>query len=186
MTAEPQAAGIPERVADDVGYLLYRLGGEARRRYTDAAAALGMRPAHHPVLAYLDLNGARAQSEIADALGVDRAALVGVLDELEAAGWAERRRDPADRRRHAVEITAAGRAASQQACAAAEATAEALLGPLEGPEREQLRGLLRRLAAYHDPHCPLPAALDEGAQEPAAYTANACSPSRATSSRSTT
>ena len=56
-----------------------------------------------------------------------------------------RARDPGDRRRHLVELTAAGRRAWRGAWQAAEQAEEDLLSPLLPAEREQLHEHLERL-----------------------------------------
>ena len=48
------------------------------------------------------------QRQISDQLGLDASAVVEVLDILEAASMVKRRRDPHDRRRHAVVLTERG------------------------------------------------------------------------------
>ena len=63
-----------------------------------------------------------------------------MLNDLEAAGHVERRRDPADRRRHIVEMTQAGRKALAAADRAMESLEEDVLGALvargaRGPAR---------------------------------------------------
>lgn len=67
-----------------------------------------------------------------------------LLNELETLGYAERRRDTADRRRHVVEITPAGRKVFERGVHAREAIEDEVLGALDGEEREQLRTLLTK------------------------------------------
>ncbi len=67
-----------------------------------------------------------------------------LLNDLEAAGHVERKRDPADRRRHIVEMTPAGQKALAQAERAVEGLEDEVLGSLTPDERETLRALLGR------------------------------------------
>jgi hypothetical protein len=78
---------------------------------------------------------------------------VTLLNDVEAAGWAERRRDTEDRRRHVVDITEAGREALFRAERALDGLEEDVLGDLSPDERETLRDLLSRALAA----APVPA-----------------------------
>ena len=91
------------------------------------------------------------QATIADALGYDRSWLVGLLDELEEDGSIERRRDPADRRRHLVSLKPAGRKKLARLRAISQQVEEAFFAGIEPAKREALHALLRELAAHHDP-----------------------------------
>jgi DNA-binding MarR family transcriptional regulator len=70
-----------------------------------------------------------------------------LLNDMEAAGHVRRTRDPADRRRHIVEITEEGREALERADAALNTVEDQVLGPLNPDERETLRVLLGRALA---------------------------------------
>jgi DNA-binding MarR family transcriptional regulator len=70
-----------------------------------------------------------------------------LLNDIEAAGWAERRRDAEDRRRHVVDITPSGREALFRAEIALDGLEEEVLGTLSPDERETLRDLLFRALA---------------------------------------
>jgi DNA-binding MarR family transcriptional regulator len=67
-----------------------------------------------------------------------------LLNELEDLGYIERRRDPADRRRHVVELTDAGRVALERAERAQEGLGDELFAALSDEERATLRSLLSR------------------------------------------
>jgi DNA-binding MarR family transcriptional regulator len=67
-----------------------------------------------------------------------------LLNELEAAGLAERRRDAHDRRRHIVTISPAVRQALERADRALESVEDEVLGALSAEERATLRRLLAR------------------------------------------
>ncbi|MCQ9352494.1 MarR family transcriptional regulator [Corynebacterium sp. 153RC1] len=55
-----------------------------------------------------------AQRTVAQALAVDPSEVTYIVDRLEQRGWVRRRQDPADRRRHALSSTKAGRAAHEE------------------------------------------------------------------------
>jgi DNA-binding MarR family transcriptional regulator len=83
----------------------------ARRMQTDADAELvssGLRARHVIALTLLRDHGEQNQSDLAATLGLDPTNVVALLNELEADDLIERRRSPADRRRHTVSLTAAG------------------------------------------------------------------------------
>lgn len=97
--------------------------------------------------------GAMSQRDLAAAMEIDPSQLVAILNELEADGLAERRRDPADRRRHIVEITEAGAAALGRIDTAVGEAERELFGDLTEAEQAVLRGLLDRVVvdpAHHE------------------------------------
>ena len=122
--------------------LLPRLAKQILRRGNEEL--LGMPPKLLLALAYLSDRHGAPQQELADGLGIDANMVVLLLNELEAQGYAERRRDPEDRRRHRVEITRAGRDALDRTEAARQTIEEEILGELTDEERATLADLLSR------------------------------------------
>ena len=105
---------------------------------------LGMRLRQFLVLSYLSRQEQARQQDLCETLMLDANNCVLLLNELETLGWTERKRDPEDRRRHVVVITAEGTAALKRARKAQETLEDEMLAALDGEEREQLRGLLRK------------------------------------------
>jgi DNA-binding MarR family transcriptional regulator len=134
-------------------FLLKRLGFAVKERSHAAFEGTGLQPQHHAILSLLDEGARETQGTIADALGYDRSMLVGLLDELEERGFVERRRDPADRRRHLVSLTGEGRQALGRMRAISKKVADEFLAPLDPEQRRQLHGLLLELACHHDARC---------------------------------
>lgn len=134
--------------------LLSHLARLIRMRSESELEPLGLRPRHLIALTVLRANGGVAgQQELAAELQIDRTNLVGLLNDLEAEGLILRRRASEDRRRHIVELTAAGGerlAAAETAVGAAE---DEILGALTDRQREQLFELLQKAAAGRAPDC---------------------------------
>ena len=141
----------PKEFRKSTSFLLKRMGFRLKERTMQAYESTGLSPYDHGVLALLDEEPVETQAMIADALGYDRSHLVGVLDDLEARELIERRRDPADRRRHLVTLTPAGKDAVKQLRAVSKRVDDEFFEPLSAEERAELFGLLARIAAFHDP-----------------------------------
>jgi DNA-binding MarR family transcriptional regulator len=109
---------------------------------------LGMRLRQFMVLSYVDRQAPARQQSLCETLMLDANNCVLLLNELEDAGWVQRRRDPDDRRRHVVELTDEGRRALARAREGQEALEGEILAGLEPAEREQLRGLLRKALTH--------------------------------------
>ena len=142
---------MPEELLASSTFLLKRLGFIAKERSMEAYEATGLHPYHYAILLVLDDGCHETQGSIADALGYDRGQLVGLLDELEDQGLVERKRDPNDRRRHLVTLTAAGTKRLERLRTLARATEDEFLTPLSDEERATLHALLLRLAGKHEP-----------------------------------
>jgi DNA-binding MarR family transcriptional regulator len=128
----------------------------ARRMRTRSEAALepfGLRPRHLVALTLLRDHGAGTQQALAAALQIDRTNLVGLLNELESAGLITRTRSAEDRRRHIVQLTAAGSERLAQAECALAAAEDEVLAALEPEQREHLYQLLQAATSGHVISC---------------------------------
>jgi DNA-binding MarR family transcriptional regulator len=108
--------------------------------------ALGMKLKSLLLLSYLRDNQAVTQQELEAALMTDANYVVLLLNELEAARWLVRRRDPDDRRRHIVELTASGRQALDRAEVARERLENEFEQGLTPEERATLFRLLKKIS----------------------------------------
>ena len=99
------------------------------------------------LLSYLRTGAPAPQQQLCESLWLDPNNCVLLLNELEEMGYVERRRDPADRRRHMVDITDEGRVALERAERAQEEIGDELLSALSDEERGTLRSLLSRVVA---------------------------------------
>jgi DNA-binding MarR family transcriptional regulator len=144
--------------------LLTRLAREVYRASSEEI--LGVRLKQFALLGDLrDSDGAMPQQTLCGALHLDPNNLVLMLNEMEDAGYIERRRDPKDRRRHIVELTAAGRRALERAEKGMESVEDEVLAPLSPEQRVELRRLL--LLALSEPEDAVSAKTAPPATAPA-------------------
>lgn len=98
------------------------------------------------VLLSMKAHNAGSQRELAEAVGVREATLTHHLNALETAGLITRRRDPANRRIHVVELTRAGDEMFGRLRAVASAFDQRLRRDVSDEDIARLRILLDRLA----------------------------------------
>jgi len=141
---------LPLELISSPVIVLGRMGYEVKRRAVEALEGAGSGLYDYSVLALLSEGASETQASIADTLRLDRSQLVGLLDGLEEGGLIERRRDPKDRRRHSVVLTADGKRQLGRLRTIVKQIEDDFLAPLDADERYQLYRLLFRVAAYHD------------------------------------
>ncbi|GAA4986997.1 MarR family winged helix-turn-helix transcriptional regulator [Pseudonocardia tropica] len=128
-------------------FLLAQLGAHAAARFADRVAALELTPPQAGLLRAVASGPGRSQQALASHLGMPPSRLVAVVDELAGRDLLERRRNPQDRRLHALHLTAAGERAIARIGQVARAHDDDLLAVLDADDRATLHALLTRVAA---------------------------------------
>ena len=129
-----------------VAFLLVQLGTHVAGLFGERLKPLGLEQRHAGMLVRLAQNDGRSQQAIAELMGVNPTRMVFLTDELEKLGLVERRRNPADRRSHALYLTEAGTAMLARVREVIRAHDADITASLTGAEREQLAALLQHLA----------------------------------------
>jgi MarR family transcriptional regulator, transcriptional regulator for hemolysin len=142
--AEQTAASQP--LCDNLCWLLSRASYTLTTELTAALEGLGISPRAHAVLAAA-ATGDHTQTELAKTVGLDKTTMVVTLDELEAAGLAERRPSPTDRRARVIGVTRKGRKKLDEAERIGDAIREDVLSALPAGERKAFLGALTKLVA---------------------------------------
>jgi DNA-binding MarR family transcriptional regulator len=138
----------------DPGFLLSRVGAAVRAGFKDVLAGWGIRPLQYVILLVLGAQDGLSQQELCTAAQVDSGNMVELVDGLEALRYAQRTRDPRDRRRYVVTITPSGRSALTELRQAVDAYNQRFLSVLTGPEQQQLAAALAKLYGQDGPGPP--------------------------------
>jgi DNA-binding MarR family transcriptional regulator len=138
-------------VAEFAGQLFFRLWRASHTRTADALTSLGLTPALFAVLNVLGAREGTIQQQLSSDMGIDPSAMVKLINELEGAGLADRRRRPNDRRAWEVTITPKGRRTLQRARRLVSQVEDEVLRGLNATDRRQLVALLRRALASAPP-----------------------------------
>ncbi|MCC6947415.1 MAG: winged helix-turn-helix transcriptional regulator [Bradyrhizobiaceae bacterium] len=150
--ADPVRAEAPDQAAAlNLGLLADFVGPRVRIIWNllsaDMAKALapfGLRTGAFSALALIAANPGCSQNQLAQGLGMDKSAVVAIVDELERRDLATRVRHPEDRRFHALKLTAKGKALLQRMSEPASQPGQPIRDALSPREMQQLLSLLDR------------------------------------------
>ena len=134
------------RPRSSVAFLLVQLGTHVAGLFGERLKPLGLEPRQAGMLVRLAQNNGRSQQAIAEMMGLTPTRMVFLTDELEKLGLVERRRNPADRRSHALYLTEAGTAMLARVREVTRAHEAAITAGLSAKEQDQLTALLQHLA----------------------------------------
>lgn len=147
--ADAPPGGEVARVADDtlcafIGYHMKRAFNVVQADLNQALKPLGLRMITYSALVLIVDNPGLRQSQLAEALDIERANLVVIIDELEGRDLISRDKVPTDRRAYALRATAAGRRLYDKALAAVRGhEARILNGMDEDTKAEVIRAMSR-------------------------------------------
>ena len=144
----PATSGFPDNLT-----AMLRLTGLYRRRFQTLladepwVADSGVKAPTYGILSVVSQRGPISQREVCDWLGVHASDMVDLVDRLEHLGWVARRRDPTDRRRYQLTITAEGRKTLARYDALAAQAEDVVLEPLSEVERRRLIELVTKVVS---------------------------------------
>jgi|TARA_B100000315_G_scaffold256954_1_gene304307 DNA-binding MarR family transcriptional regulator len=133
-------------LAELVGYHLRRTQLVVFQKFAEQVGSTQVTPGQFGVLALIQANPGLNQSELGDAMGIDRSTVVAVIDRLETRGIVERQPSPHDRRSNALRLSAAGEALFAEVRELVKAHDRDIASDLSAGERAQLMALLSRIA----------------------------------------
>lgn len=153
MTNQPEAhdddqtsAGVRDSVLGHlIGYRLKRAYMQLLPAAQRALATEDLRVVSFSCLSIITDNPGIVQSQLADALQMERSNLVVIIDELEERGLIGRKKVPSDRRRYALTATLRGRHLRDRAAAKLGQAEDQILGRLDDDARRNLTAVLERL-----------------------------------------
>ncbi|MFI6977035.1 MarR family winged helix-turn-helix transcriptional regulator [Embleya sp. NPDC050154] len=149
MTDRPNTGRPP--MGARTGYRLVKLADLLLALADQTLSSLGVKTKHVHVLETLLTYESLSQQDVSRLLGIDPNVLVGVLDDLEERGFAERRRNPHDRRRHVIQVTASGRELVAESTRLLSAAEDAFFAAVSAEDRRIVHDASGRLLAAHRP-----------------------------------
>jgi MarR family transcriptional regulator for hemolysin len=131
----PAPAEAQQQLSQNLCWLMSQASYTYTTELTAALETLGISPRAQHVLATA-MAGEHTQTELARMVGLDKTTMVVTLDELEAAGLAERRPAPGDRRARVIAVTKAGAEKVREGEEIANLVQERVLGALTEERRQ--------------------------------------------------
>ena len=130
---------------DFLGIKIRRIQRSIRRDLSEAFDGMDVQVGELGTLGLIAANPGLAQIDIAREYDIDKATMVGLLDNLEQAGYVKRGKHPVDRRRNALTLTTKGAKRLEELKKVTAEKEAALTSQFSSAERKQLMRLLDRI-----------------------------------------
>jgi DNA-binding MarR family transcriptional regulator len=128
---------VPKRIGPGPGFTLMMLvlaGQFTREKLIKALEPTGLHLRHFGILTCLNFQGPLPQGVAAQIMLMDKSTAVAVIDDLEAWGYIERRRNPNDRRTYNLVVTDAGLKKVVEVSSIIDQLVKEVLGPMNEDE----------------------------------------------------
>lgn len=129
-----------------IGYHLRRAQVAVFQHFADTMGEADITPGQFGVLSVIAGNPGLSQTQLGNALGIDRSTVVAVIDRLESRGLVLRMAAPNDRRSHALQLSAEGARLLQRLEEMVRAHERHISRDLSAEDQRQLLNLLDRVA----------------------------------------
>jgi DNA-binding MarR family transcriptional regulator len=116
--------------------------------FSELIASIDLTPPHSGILRAIAAEPGRSQQALSGQLGLLPSRVVAYVDELEDRGYIERRRNPDDRRLHALYLTASGKKVLNRIAELARQHERLMTAGLDAEQRNTLRELLSVVAEH--------------------------------------
>jgi DNA-binding MarR family transcriptional regulator len=136
---------LPPALAEIPGFLIAKTHMLFHDRANEVIGPGRLTIKHFSCLTVIADEGRLSQACLCERLRVDRTTMVAVVDDLEAEGLIDRKRNPDDRRAYALEATDAGRAWIAEKRGELLTAQDELLAPLSAAERRALVSSLQKV-----------------------------------------
>lgn len=128
-----------------VSFQVRRAHVAVAQNFQAALSANDLSLMQYAVLSVIGENAGLSQTDLGNALGIDRSTMVAVIDRLQGRGLVFRESSPQDRRSYALKLTTDGKALLRSAAPLVDAYEAEIAGDLSDEERAELLSLLNRL-----------------------------------------
>jgi DNA-binding MarR family transcriptional regulator len=145
MNAQPSAAA--SAAGPSVGFTLSQLGFATSSRFGQIVGTLGLEPRHYALLRAVRASDGQSQQAVAERLQIPPSTMVSLVDHLEQEGLLQRRQHSTDRRTRQLHLTESGGRVLDKAIQLGAEWEQQICAGLSRAERDELLGLLRRVAA---------------------------------------
>jgi DNA-binding MarR family transcriptional regulator len=144
------SAGSRSHRPGGVAFLLAQVGQHAADMFAERISPEGLTPAQAGILGAISAEPGQSQQALSNHFGVLPSRMVAFLDDLEERGYVERRRNPTDRRLHALHLTPQGDELTARLSKLARAHDQLLTAALTPQQRAALHESLAIIAEQHD------------------------------------